>query len=205
MTRAAFHRETPDARRQSLIEATARCLARLGTGGTSVRAICAEAGVSAGLLRHYFEGVDALVMATYAHVGDHVADTLEAAVEAAGDDPRARLDAYVTASFRPPIADPALLSTWLAFWSLVKTDPVIAAHHAAVYGDSRARMEALIADCLPDPGAADVRLAAVAITALVDGLWLELCLDPTTFSATEAAAITRRWVDTLVAEPGFGR
>jgi hypothetical protein len=32
---------------------------------------------------------------------------------------------------------------------------------------------------------------------LLDGLWLEHCLDPKTFSAAEAAAIAHRWVDGL--------
>jgi len=42
---------------------------------------------------------------------------------------------------------------------------------------------------LGDAGARDTRLAAVALTATVDGLWLELCLDPATFGPDEAAQI----------------
>src|SRR3546814_20623606 len=53
----AFTRADPDERRQSLIEATARVLAAKGAAGVSVRAICAEAGVSPGLLRHSFGGL----------------------------------------------------------------------------------------------------------------------------------------------------
>ena len=45
--RAAFTRETADVRRQALVAAAETVLAREGVGGTSVRAICAEAGVSA--------------------------------------------------------------------------------------------------------------------------------------------------------------
>src|SRR3569832_240243 len=120
MSSPAFTRAEPDARRRSLIEATTRVLARDGAAGASVRTIAAEAGVSPGLVGHYFGGVDALVAATYQHVGARVSDALHDAIAAAGDDPRARLTGYVTASFAPPIADPALLATWLAFWSLVK-------------------------------------------------------------------------------------
>ena len=39
---------------------------------------------------------------------------------------------------------------------------------------------------------ARARLAAISLTALVDGLWLELCLDPSTFSAEEAQAMVER-------------
>src|SRR3990170_199849 len=102
--RQPFTRVKPDIRRQSLLEATARCLAARGAAGVSVRAICAEAGVSPGLLRHYFGGVSEAIAETYRWTGARVAQALDDAVATAGPDPRARLLAYLTASFRPPIA-----------------------------------------------------------------------------------------------------
>jgi TetR/AcrR family transcriptional regulator, transcriptional repressor of bet genes len=185
VTRVAFTRETPDVRRQDLIAAAESVLAREGVGGTSVRAICAEAGVSPGLLRHYFEGVDELIARAYEAVGQRIDAALEAALAAAPPNPRARLLAYLTASFAPPVLDPNLLAAWIGFWSLVKTKPRIAAIHAASYADFRARLERLLAEA----GADDTRRAAIALTATVDGLWLELCLDPTTFGPEEAADI----------------
>ncbi len=185
----AFRRSEPDARRLSLIEACARVLAREGIAGASVRTIAVEAGVSAGLVGHYFAGVDALIAATYAHTGARVDAALEAAVATAGKDPRDRLEAFVTASFAAPIADPELLATWIAFWSLVRARPEIAALHDEQYGGFRGQLERLLADCgLP---ATALRRTAIAITALVDGLWLELCLSPRELAADEAAAIAR--------------
>lgn len=186
--RAAFTRESPDVRRQALVVAAEAVLAREGVGGTSVRAICGEAGVSPGLLRHYFEGVDDLIAAAYEAVGQRIDAALEAAVAAAGPDPRARLLAYLSASFAPPVLDPRLLAAWIGFWSLVKTKPRMAAIHAASYAGFRARLEGL----LREAGARETRLAAIALTATVDGLWLELCLDPATFGPDEAARIVAR-------------
>lgn len=185
----AFRREEPDARRLSLIEACARVLARSGAAGASVRAIAQEAGASVGLVGHYFGGVDALVSATYDHVDRQVAQALDQAVATAGDDPRARLEAFVTASFAPPIADPALLATWIAFWSLVTARKDIAHQHDEQYAGYRARLEGLLGDC----GVATTarRRHAIAVTALVDGLWLELCLSPGCFTAQEARDIAR--------------
>jgi AcrR family transcriptional regulator len=189
--RAAFTREAPDVRRQALVAAAEAVLAREGVGGASVRTICAEAGVSPGLLRHYFEGVDELIAAAYEAVSQRIDSALDAALEAVGDDPRARLLAYLGASFAPPVLDERLLAAWVGFWSLVKTKPRMAAIHAASYADFRARLEALLADA----GARDTRLAAIALTAMVDGLWLELCLDPATFSPDEARAVVTRAVE----------
>ena len=187
--RARFVREAADVRRQALIDATARCLAEKGVGGTSVRAICAYAGVSSGLLTHYFDGVDALILATYVDVGAKVSAALDAAVEAAGDDPRDRLRACLQANFLAPVLDPDLLATWIAFWSLVKSDPSIAAVHADVYGGARAQLESLLRAAAPGMTDDQARIAAISLTALVDGLWLELCLDRSAFSPEEAQAM----------------
>lgn len=193
--RQAFTRDAPDARRLSLIEACAHSLATLGASGTSVRSICTQAGVSPGLLRHYFDGIDALIAATYRWTGDRVQAALDAAVAMAPNAPRARLLAYLTASFAPPIADPELLATWLAFWSLTKTDARIAALHAEIYADYRGGLEALIAPV----ARGDHRLTTVALTALVDGLWLELSLGNPPFTREEAGHLAEKWLDALIA------
>lgn len=195
-TKPAFKRAEPDARRLSLIEAAARVLARGGVAGTSVRAIAVDAGVSPGLVGHYFDGIDALVAETYAHVEARVAETIDAALARAGTDPRARLNAFVTASFAPPVASGELLATWIAFWSLVRSRPAIARQHDEQYAAFRARLEALLGACGAPP--ARLRHAGIAITALIDGLWLELCLSPQAFSADEAGAIARTALDAIL-------
>jgi TetR/AcrR family transcriptional regulator, transcriptional repressor of bet genes len=196
--RSSFTREAPDERRQSLVEATARCLAGVGAQGISVRVICAEAGVSPGLLRHYFAGIDDAIAAAYRWTGNRVQAALADAVGASRPEPRARLLAYLTASFAPPIADPELLATWLAFWGLTKTDARIAALHGEIYRDYRADLEALMAACQPG----DHRLTAVALTALVDGLWLELSLGNAPFSRDEAGQLVEKWLDALLLQAG---
>ncbi len=161
-----------------------------------MRGICAEAGVSPGLLTHYFEGVDSLVVATYLAVGQQVQLSLNNAVANAAASPRARLLAYLSASFTPPIAEPSLLATWLAFWSLTKSDPRIALVHAEIYATYRAGLETLIVEL----SLGDHRLTAIALTALVDGLWLELSLGNAPFTADEASALAEKWLDALLSQ-----
>lgn len=192
----AFSRADPDERRQSLIEACARVLAGKGAAGVSVRAICTEAGVSPGLLRHYFGGISEAIAETYRWTGATIGTALAEAVAAAGPDPRARLLAYLTANFRPPIASPDLLASYVAFWSLSRSDSVVAAMRAEVYGHFREGLERLIRAWRPD--LADPRLPAVALTALIDGLWLELSLGNAPFSTEEAEALAERWLDSLL-------
>ena len=192
--RSSFTRESADTRRDALIAACAASLATGGVQGTSVRAICTAAGVSPGLLRHYFDGIDALIAATYRWTGERVQTALSGAVDAAPHTPRARLLAYLTASFAPPIADAELLATWLAFWALTKTDPQIAALHGDIYQNYRADLEGLLAAYQRG----EHRLTAVALTALVDGLWLELSLGNAPFNRDEAGLLVEKWLDALL-------
>lgn len=192
--RQAFTRESADARRADLVEATAAVLAQAGLAGTNVRAICAKAGVSPGLLRHYFAGIDDLVAATYQATSDRMDAIFAAAVADAGADPHARLTAYLTASFRPPVTDPELLGAWTAFWALARSDARMAAIHAESYAGYRERLGELLAAC----GAADADRLAIMLTAMVDGLWLELSLDAGSFGAEAAAQMVERAVGALV-------
>ncbi|MFM5931419.1 MAG: TetR/AcrR family transcriptional regulator [Novosphingobium sp.] len=193
---AAFRRVEPDARRQSLIDACLTVLARDGAGKASVRVIAAEAGVSPGLVGHYFPAVDDLVAAAYAAVGARVDAALDAALAQAGDQPLARVKALVSASFEAPLADPELLATWIAFWSLVRSREDIGQQHRQQYAAFRGRLEQELAACgVP---AARCPALAITLTALVDGLWLELCLSPDVLTGTEAAAMACDATERLV-------
>lgn len=192
--RQAFTRESADARRADLIEATAAVLAEHGLAGTNVRAICAKAGVSPGLLRHYFDGIDDLVAATYQATSDRMDAIFAAAVASAGAEPRARLLAYLTASFRSPVTDPELLGAWTAFWALARSDARMADIHAESYAGYRARLGELLTAC----GARDAERLAIMLTAMVDGLWLELSLDAESFGADAAVAMIERAVAALL-------
>src|SRR5215472_13213484 len=73
-------RARPEIRRQQLIDATLECLAEFGHSGTTVRVVCARAGVSPGMVKLYFEGIDDLIAASYAYLGTYVADIFEQAM-----------------------------------------------------------------------------------------------------------------------------
>lgn len=195
--RQAFTRESADARRADLIEATAACLAELGMAGTNVRAICARAGVSPGLLRHYFGGIDDLVAATYEATSDRMDAIFASAVDGAGADPRARLSAYLTASFRAPVTDPDLLGAWTAFWALARSDARMADIHGTSYAGYRARLGELLVAC----GAGEAERLAIMLTAMVDGLWLELSLDAQSFGAEAAARMIEQALAALLPQP----
>jgi hypothetical protein len=74
--------------------------------------------------------------------------------------------------------------------------PGIAALHDEQYARYHAELEEMLAACGLAPAAR--RRAAIAITALVDGLWLELCLSPSVLDAKEAGTIAEAQIAALL-------
>ncbi|MBN33722.1 MAG: TetR family transcriptional regulator [Rhodospirillaceae bacterium] len=182
-----FTREDPDVRRQALIDATRRCMARDGVEGASVRRICEEAGVSQGLLRHHFGSKDNLMAETYRAQVLELEQATRGMIGRSDLGPAARLSGAIEASLRPPLAAPERRRVQLAFWDLVPRNPAIAAMHKKLYGDYRRDIARVIAEVACADGVdVDARAEARALTALLDGLWLQMCLEPKLFSVRRA-------------------
>lgn len=196
-----FERQLPAQRRQALIAATIACLKRYGHDGLSVRTISAAAGVSVGLINHHFPNKDELVAAAYRHFNSELVGGMQAAVARAADSPRARMRAFLEASFSPPNLDADALAVWVVFWGLYRHSPLIQRVHHETYQGYVRLLRGMLADLLPRraPRAAgiDLGLAAIGLTALLDGLWLEWCLEPGAFRPAEAVALCEAWVDSL--------
>ncbi len=84
---ARFLRMDPQLRKANLVAATLTCLKKYGFVGTSIRKICAEAGVSVGLISHHYAGKDELVADAYLHITGQVMSLLREAVANAGKVP----------------------------------------------------------------------------------------------------------------------
>ena len=196
-----YRREQPDARRDSLVEATLRSLASHGHDGASVRRIAAEAGVSVGLINHHYASIDELIAAAYEKVAMGIVKQLLETVEAAPPSPRARLSAFFRASCSPPMLDPDLLGVWVVFWSMIKHSPVMRQTQRHTFAEYRTILEQHLAALGTEIGLAegDMRLSAIVLSALLDGIWLELCLNPTDFTPGEGVRLCEAWIDGLVA------
>ena len=194
-----FHRETPAVRREALVEATLQSLREYGHEGTSIRRISKTAGVSIGLINHHFRSKAELVAAAYESLAVSLQDSTRAAAGQRGQGARARLSGFFRASFSPEILDPSVFSVWLVFWSMVLHAPEMRVVHDRTYREYRVILESLLA-ALGHEGAAPpfrLRSAAIALAALLDGLWIELSLSPSAFTADNAISLCEDWVSAL--------
>jgi AcrR family transcriptional regulator len=197
-----FERHLPAARRLALIEATLICLAREGHDRLSIRRISETAGVSVGLINHHFPSKTALVAEAYRELHRRLSRALEATLGAIprGASARLRLDRYIEASFAAPNLDPSVLHIWVVFWSLSRHTPEIREVREATYAASLSGLETLVGDALREAGQrrAGAHLAAIGLTALLDGLWLEWCLNPRTFRPAQGVKLAKAWANALL-------
>lgn len=187
--RRKFKRESEEARRDALIEAALQLVAEGGMKAATVRAIADRAGVTPGLIRHYFNGKDELTRAAYSALMQRMTEDNSAVLDTAPADPQARLAAFVAASLRPPVVDPEALVLWAAFLNGVRTDPEMRAAHEAGYVGYRDRLQALIAALPRRADPQTLRAQAIACNAVIDGLWLEGGALPHAFAEDELPRI----------------
>ena len=188
--RRSYSRATEAERREDLILATLDCIAESGIQGATVRQIALRAGVTGGLIRHYFAGKDQMLQEAYRKV---MAGMTEIAIAAAaeGATARDRLRHFIIANVTPPVTDPRTLSLWAAFISHIQIDPSFAAIHRENYLAFLDALERLLTDFFAEEarvaGPEQCRKYAISLNALVDGLWLEGTLAPDMFAEGELA------------------
>ena len=196
-----FRRAPAPLRREALIEATLACLRRFGHEGLSARRIGAAAGVSPGLINHHFPSISALVAAAYETLAMSLIRSIQEHARQVDASPRERLRRFYEASFAPTLVDPGLFNTWLVFWSMISHDAGMRTVHDRTYAAYRAVLEALLTELQGADGVPRFRLrpAAIALSALLDGLWIEASINPRAFEPADAVALCEDWTNALCA------
>jgi AcrR family transcriptional regulator len=176
-------------RREQIVRATVRCLARAGYTRLTMKKVAREAGVSQGILHYYFADKRAILTATLAAVSRDLDRRVAAAQSRTGRDPAARLRALVRACLEVAVARPEFWVVFVEFWGEMMHDRRLREVNAEVYDRTRRLIARLIGDGVRtghfrpvDPA----RVAAVVL-GLVDGVSLQLTFDPEAFGVAEAA------------------
>ena len=108
-------------RKRQLIEATIASIHAHGLADTTMATIGRAAGLSPGIIHHYFGGKDALLGATMRALLVELRGYVVTGLRAA-DGPRARIEAIIDASFADRQFQPRVIVTWLAFWGQAPHD-----------------------------------------------------------------------------------
>ncbi|CAM3713024.1 transcriptional regulator BetI [Halomonas sp. AOP12-C2-37] len=187
-------------RRQQLIHATMAAIDEVGLAEATVMRISRHAGVSAGIISHYFGGKDGLLEATMRQILTDLTEAVAARRHALTDDsPRAHISAIIEGNFdRTQVTGPAA-KTWLAFWASSMHKPML--QRLQNVNDRRLYTHLChqFRRVMPRH---DARSAARGLAAMIDGLWLRGALTPAGLDADEARLIAQAYLDQLLDHHG---
>jgi TetR/AcrR family transcriptional regulator, transcriptional repressor of bet genes len=161
-------------RRRQLIEATIASIHDVGFSESSVSRIAAKAGVSAGIVHHYFEDKGELLEATLRQLGANLSISVIRRLRAAKNAGH-RLMAVVDGNLGPELFTPAAVSAWLAFWSQVPTHPNLARIQTVIIRRLHSNLVHALRPFLREP---EVQHVAHDLACLIDGIWLRAALNP---------------------------
>lgn len=166
-----------EVRQLQLIEATIDSLAKRGYSDTTMADVADGARLSRGIVNFHFESKEKLLVATLQHMYDEYAAHWRSALEKAGDDPASRLQALVAADFDRSICNKRKLAAWCAFWGEAKSRPTYQALSGARDKAYQGTIVELCALLKRDAGYDyDPESVALALSAMLEGLWLRLMM-----------------------------
>jgi transcriptional repressor BetI len=154
-------------RRRQLIEATIASIHEVGFAESSLSRISARAGVSTGIVHHYFEDKAELLESTLRALGTSLRLSVVRRLSAAKT-PTERLLAVIEGNLGTDTFTPESVSAWLAFWAQVPTSP----HLARIQHVIISRLRDNLVHALKGMGRQDAVEIARVTEALIDGLWL---------------------------------
>jgi len=182
-----------DQRRRDLIQATVAVIARHGYAGTTVSRVAKKAGVSVGLVNFHFQSKERLVRETFRHLSAEYDLVWRQNLATVADEPPARLDVMVRTYFDPRIFTREKLPVWFTFWSDAELRDRYRAASLRVERRYLHEVEAEIARLLgdgEDVAAQDKTERAgkitAALSAMIDGFWLQFMLHPANFDRRAA-------------------
>ena len=176
------------ARRQQLIDATMKCIARKGMGSTTLGDVAREAGLSQGIVNLHFESKDNLLKETLNALADEYREKFDKALETSGPRPADKLLALMEHDIGPSICNQRKLAIWFAFWGEVKSRPTyrrMCDEWDQYYEDVVA---ALCAELIAEGDYTGIEAATVAtaLSSMTNGLWLSCLISPQTWDRNEA-------------------
>jgi AcrR family transcriptional regulator len=190
-------RQRSDEKARQILEAARTCLTQRGYASTTVSQVAAEAGVSRGLLHYYFESKEDMLVQVVHHSLDPTLQLLGPLLTSSSS--AAEMASGLSAATRALIlSDPAIFTLVFEAWVVARQSEPIADELRQLFERFRGAMETGLAGVqargLISTDQTPAQLAML-ITGLLDGLALQLVLDPglaaeeSTWSGLEAALI----------------
>ncbi len=187
------------ARRDEILVAAIRVIARDGLSQTTLEKVAELAGISPGTVTFHFAKKDALLLAVLDRVSDEFERARRAAIIGAGGDPVAALGALVAATFDPAVSDPDRVAVWYAFWGEANARRIYLDRVGSLDKSNLADLLGLCRQLIDEGGYAHLDAEAVAITlaGLIEYLWQGILVDGRRFDRRAAIRQARAYLSVV--------
>lgn len=181
-------------RRQQLIDATIRCIARHGLSAVTMQMVTRDAGLSVGIANLHFKSKDNLLKETLRYVAEEYHNGQIDIMEGAEIlDLGERLDALLDFQLGRGVTQRQKMSVWFAYYGEAGARPVYQKIVSTVDRLAAHRLETLFASIIQEGGyqGVNARDLAIGYSALIDGLHLGLLVTPRELSKRRARSVAR--------------
>ena len=188
-------------RRKQIAEALGSVLATEGYDGATIAAIAAEAGLTPGLVHYHFGSKQEILLHMIDLLLQKYRESLSQALSDAGDDPGARLAAFLDAHLAVGAhADAEAMAAWVILGGESLRQPEVRVAYAEALEGIAASLRVILDDGIaagafdcPDPDA-----ACAALVSLIQGYFLIAMVHRSLIPRGSAATAARRMALGLV-------
>lgn len=182
-------------RKEQLIKATIRSIAKNGLSVTTMATVAKEAGLSQGIINLHFQSKDRLLEETLLYVADEYRQIWLNVLEKKFSCAAEQLKALVAVDFDKRIVQRNKLAVWFAFWGESRSRPTyrqICAERDEQYQQVVSRL----CDEIIKEGGYSIKsdFVVYGLGAMNEGLWLDLLLNSADMTPELGNQISMAWL-----------
>ncbi|WP_297001485.1 MULTISPECIES: choline-binding transcriptional repressor BetI [unclassified Thalassospira] len=155
-------------RRRQLIDATIETIHSHGFADTTIARIAKAAGMSSGIISHYFGGKNALLEATMRSLMQDLRNDYLVRL-ATAKTPIDRLEAIINTNFNEEQFTPQVTVAWLSFWAQVPFSDALSRLNNIYFQRLASNLRHELRQLTTEQCADDI---SAVIAAMVDGIWV---------------------------------
>ena len=178
------------------MEATIDCIAARGFADLTLADVAKGAGLSVGIVNFYFKSKDALLIETLRHlVAEYIQQTNEN-ISSANASAAAQVEAMIESDFHRAVANRKKVTVWYAFWGETRWRPEFLKICQQLSDTFHEETRAIFARLVTEGGYSNVDpdLVARGFDAMIDGLWLDMLINPKAVDRDGAKQVVRTYL-----------
>jgi len=188
--------------RGRLVAATIASIAQDGLAGASIEKITRRAGVSRGLVRHYFGAKSNLLAEAFQKLAQDFREMLGMHLTEAPDGDKAaeiRLRRSILPMFDRLEPAPDRQYAWFGFWALARSEPQIEHLNHELYEEIVEYLGGQVADVAARRGkSVDAAAAGRGLAAMMEGAWVHSIIGVEGMTVAEAQRLSLDYVARLL-------